>query len=384
MPAWINHMECVSSLGASWQETWQALLEARTVASPYAPLSALAAAGNHSAAVPEADNRLESFGDLPGGRALRLAIRCIAPLMAATDKKVLFFGGSTHGEADLIVAHARQRATGSSQQPVSAGTLIRGLEGEVIPTVLAQKFPQLEVAAWIYSSCVSSLHALILAINQLQVNPDATFLVAGVDALNDLEMAGFYRSGGLTRTCCRPYSQQQDGILATEGAAAILLTGNAQKNAVRIIGVGMGCDAGHPTSPDKNGRGLQRAIDLALRSAGLEATALGAVILHGTGTPANDQVEGNCIARLIGSAIPVTTIKGSLGHAMGAAGLFNVLTAAAALQSGFLPPTRNAAAGLPLPIDLVTREPRPIDVTKPIIVLASGFGGNNIAVIIKR
>lgn len=257
---------------------------------------------------------------------------------------------------------------------------------ENIPQIISQEQKiKIKIWSWIYSSCVSSLHALIVAIFNCQQNSETTHLILGVDAINQLEVSGFAKIGGNTKERCRPFSKKRDGILISEGACAITISKEKGASEIGINGVGMYCDAGDATSPDKNGLGLENAIKQALDSATLSENDIGCIILHGTGTKINDQIEAKVILRMFNSEkIIVSSIKGLLGHTMGAAGLFNILVAVSALKDGVLPPTLDEICDNEFGLNLSSWDNKKVDTQKAVLVLASGFGGNNVAVILSK
>src|SRR5690606_19525184 len=106
---------------------------------------------------------------------------------------------------------------------------------------------------------------------------------------------------------------------------------------VRLLGVGESSDAHHMSAPHPQGLGAQRALEAALRTAGLQAGDIGYVNLHGTATPANDAAEGLAVAALFGRTVPCSSIKGASGHTLGAAGALEAVVCALALREAWLP-----------------------------------------------
>jgi 3-oxoacyl-[acyl-carrier-protein] synthase II len=112
-------------------------------------------------------------------------------------------------------------------------------------------------------------------------------------------------------------------------------------------------------------------------------TDIAAIISHGTGTPKNDLVEGAVYERIWPEGrIPITSIKGALGHTMGASGLLNVLVAVEASKTGLIPPTLGGDGYVIHGLDLVQGMPRQIKSSSLGLAVASGFGGNNCACVI--
>jgi 3-oxoacyl-[acyl-carrier-protein] synthase-1 len=91
------------------------------------------------------------------------------------------------------------------------------------------------------------------------------------------------------------------------------------------------------SAPHPEGLGARMAMEAALRSAGLTASNIGYINLHGTATPANDAAEGKAVAALFGDRVPCSSTKGATGHTLGAAGAVEAVICALALTEGFLP-----------------------------------------------
>jgi 3-oxoacyl-[acyl-carrier-protein] synthase II len=139
-------------------------------------------------------------------------------------------------------------------------------------------------------------------------------------------------------------------------------------------------------APDPDGRGLEAAIHAALAAADVAAADLDFVSAHGTGTPLNDRIETAVLRRVLGrraAAIPVNSIKGALGHTMGAAAALEAIMCLLAAREGVIPPT----AGFEEPdpacdLDCVPGAPRP---ASPRLMLSTslGFGGCNAALVLE-
>ena len=181
------------------------------------------------------------------------------------------------------------------------------------------------------------------------------------------------------------------GLGAGEGAALLLLAAadeGAREHAIEVLGWGLSSDAHHLTGPDPEGRGLARAIEAALREAGLPADAVDAFNAHGTGTVFNDLMEAKALRLALGAradTIPVNSIKGAIGHCMAAAGAIEAVLCAGILERGLFPPTcgleqPDPAIGLE---GLVLGEARPGSY-RTVLSTSSGFGGVNAAVLVGR
>ena len=202
--------------------------------------------------------------------------------------------------------------------------------------------------------------------------------------------AGFASAKALSPTRIgRPFSVDRDGFVLGEGAALLVLEELelARSRGARILaeitGAASTADAHHITAPHPKGNGAERAIHLALNDAGLAPTDVAYINAHGTGTELNDLTEGNVIARVFGEQQPpVSSIKGTTGHALGASGAIEAATAVLAIERRQLPPNIGLTEQDPeIPLTRIVREP--IDWTPgPVVSNSFGFGGHNAVLVI--
>jgi 3-oxoacyl-[acyl-carrier-protein] synthase II len=164
----------------------------------------------------------------------------------------------------------------------------------------------------------------------------------------------------------------EDGETARERGATILGS---------VTGYGSTSDAYHLTAPDKDGTGAAEAMRLALADAGRTPEDVVYVNAHGTSTPLNDRAETLAIKAVLGSDVPVSSLKSSIGHTLGAAGAVEAVATLLAMRDRIAPPTLNygeAEEGLDL--DYVPNEARTLDIDgRPAVALSNafGFGGHN-------
>ncbi|MDT0447833.1 beta-ketoacyl-[acyl-carrier-protein] synthase family protein [Streptomyces hesseae] len=245
------------------------------------------------------------------------------------------------------------------------------------------------------TACASGATALITACLLLAAGACDIALAGGTDAMvTPLCAAAFARMGALSRrtgepaAASRPFDRDRDGFVLGEGAAVLVLERAAHARArgtpplAHVVGHAATGDAHHPVAPDPRGRGLRAAVSQALRQAGVTVTDVHHVNAHGTGTPLNDRVEASVIRELYGRSAPsVTSVKGTLGHTMGAAGAIEAALTVQTLLTGSVPPTANfrapdaGTAG----IDLVVARPRQQG-PKLAVSHSLGFGGHNTVV----
>ena len=202
-----------------------------------------------------------------------------------------------------------------------------------------------------------------------------TVLVVGADALCRTTVYGFRSLGAHTRTACRPFDVDRDGMSIGEGAGFALL--ELGEGETELAGVATRTDAHHLTAPEPGGEGLIRAIRAATR--GFEPGEIDHVNAHATGTPTNDGVE----ARALAVAAPgawITATKGATGHTLGAAGVIEAVLLAESMRRGIVPASR----GCQNPIEgvAVANVPR-ARVQRLGVSVNLAFGGHNAALALR-
>jgi 3-oxoacyl-[acyl-carrier-protein] synthase-1 len=232
------------------------------------------------------------------------------------------------------------------------------------------------------TACSSSANAVLYARAMLAEHRIDHALVVGAEGYNRLSLLGFGGLMLLARGHYRPFDRDRDGLILGEGVGALVLARDARPGAAAIIGGATACDPSSPTS--SSAERIAEVIREALADAGLAPADVTAVKAHGTGTPINDLSEGRAISDIFhGTLPPLTSIKPSIGHTLGACGAIELLGLLACWREGFLPPTPgfrepDASTGLRPEV-----QARPLG---PGAVLCNfiGFGGNNTSLVLAR
>ncbi len=191
----------------------------------------------------------------------------------------------------------------------------------------------------------------------------------------------------------RPFDRDRDGFVMSEGAGVVCLEEYEHAKArgahiyCEVAGYANTCDAFHLTAPEHEGKGVARAIQLALADGGLKPEDVDYVSAHGTSTPLNDPVETKAIKLALGEhakKIKVSSIKSMIGHCMGAAGALELVAMAKTIEEGFIPPTINLDDPDPeCDLDYVPNK----GIAWPVKVAVKesmGFGGQNAVVVFKK
>ncbi|MBA2754894.1 MAG: beta-ketoacyl-ACP synthase II [Chloroflexia bacterium] len=213
------------------------------------------------------------------------------------------------------------------------------------------------------------------------------FFVAGFSAMRALVTD----SNDRPEMASRPFDATRAGFVLGEGVGMVVLESwdHAVARGARIyaevLGFGSSNDAYHPIAPQPEGQGAARAILAALDDAGLDPDAIDHVNAHAASTPAGDLAEAKAIARVYGeraARLPVTSVKGAVGHCMGAAGAIETVVSILSVAGGCVPPTRNYRTPDPeIHLDIVHGEARAVPIGA-MVTHSFGLGGQNACLVI--
>ncbi|MGW0533346.1 beta-ketoacyl-[acyl-carrier-protein] synthase family protein [Streptomyces sp. NPDC003032] len=247
------------------------------------------------------------------------------------------------------------------------------------------------------TACASGATAVGVARDLLRSGACDVVITGGTEAcLVPSIISGFSQMGALSqrrgdlRTASRPFDVDRDGFVPAEGAAVLVLerAEDAQARRARVhalvSGYGASADAYNATAPDPEGVGAELALRAALADAGVGPGDVDHVNAHGTSTPLNDVAEARLISRALGARPAVSSVKGVLGHALGAAGAIEAAVTAMTLERGFIPPTANLESQDPrIEIDVVSKTGRD---SRPEVAVSNsfGFGGQNAVLVLTR
>jgi len=241
-------------------------------------------------------------------------------------------------------------------------------------------------AAAVSTACSSSAKAFVHASRCIAAGLCDAAVVGGVDSLCYTTLYGFHSLQLLSPEPCRPFDAHRSGISIGEAASFALVerAGPSAADAeIVLLGYGESSDAHHMASPDPNGAGARSAMAAALSRGGLRPSDIDYIVLHGTATQMNDEVEDLAIAGLFGHGVPASSIKGWTGHTLGAAGMMNALAAVCALSGHLLPGTLNTSVVDPrVRIDVLLQNAE--RQAERVLVNAFGFGGSNCSLIFGR
>ena len=292
--------------------------------------------------------------------------------------------------------------------PLAVPELIPNEAAGNISIALGTKGPAQVVA----TACASSTDALGFALDMIRAGRADVMVAGGSEAvITEFTVGGFMKMRALStqfnatpEKASRPFNADRDGFVMGEGAAVLILESEEHAKArgakvyAELAGYGATSDAFHITAPDPSGLGAVKAIEIALKDAGVtDKSTVDYINAHGTSTHLNDQMETKAFKQVFGEEgakkINISSTKSMHGHLLGGAGALEAAITALAIKEGFVPPTINyekpdfevdAAKG-EVPLDLnytpntgVKREIR--------VALSSslGFGGHNGILVLRK
>jgi len=243
------------------------------------------------------------------------------------------------------------------------------------------------------SACASGSDAIGVAYEMIRQGHARAMVAGGSEAaITPMGVAAFNSARAIStrnhdpKGASRPFDLERDGFVMGEGAAIFVLESLSyalERGApivAELLSYGATSDAFHITAPLEKGEGAARAMEIAVRTAGLEPAQIGYINAHGTSTPLNDKVETLAIKSVFGQdayRIPISSTKSMLGHLLGTAGAIEAMVCVLVIQNGVIPPTINLTHPDPeCDLDYVPNQARQAKV-RVALTNSFGFGGHN-------
>jgi 3-oxoacyl-[acyl-carrier-protein] synthase II len=235
------------------------------------------------------------------------------------------------------------------------------------------------------TACSSSATAVGYGADLIRSGRCKVVLCGGSEAMSELTFGGFNSLKAVDLSSCKPFDRRRAGMSLGEGAGIIILEDfdEAIKKGVRVyaefLGYGIGGEAYHITAPEPTGVWEARIMREALEEGGIDPFEVDYINAHGTGTPLNDKVETLSIKNVFGEraySIPVSSIKSSVGHCLGSAGVIEAVASILSMVHQFIPPTLNHQEGdEDCDLDYVPGKSREMEL-KVVLSNSFAFGGN--------
>ena len=304
--------------------------------------------------------------------------------------------GSGIGGLETIENECGKLATGKSKRvspffvPMSIVNLVAGN--------VAIKYGLRGPCTSIVTACATGTNSIGESFRTIKHGYADVMVAGGAEApITRIGVGGFHGMKALNshndpKRASIPFDKERSGFVMGEGAGVLVLESleHAQKRGAKIyaevVGYGSTCDAYHITSPAPDGSGAAKAMEYAIKEAGIAPEDISYINAHGTSTQLNDKFETIAIKKVFGedTKVPVSSTKSMTGHLLGAAGAIEAIICAKVVEEGFIPPT----IGYEVPdegldLDYVPNEGRKQDVEYA-LTNSLGFGGHNATLVIKK
>ena len=404
----VTGMGCISPVGNTVKETWDALLAGKSGAGPITLFDASRHKTRFAAEVKGFDP-VAVFGNRDARKMDRFAqFATVATLEALEqaglnvdesnrDRIGVVLGTGIGGIGTIMEQAETMRERGPDRvSPFLVPMMISDSAAGMLAIRLGVRGPNMALA----TACASGNNAIGEAMEMIRRGAADMMIAGGSEgALVPITMAGMNVMGALSTrnddplTASRPFDKDRDGFLMGEGSGILILESleSAQARGANILcemsGYGTTDDAYHISAPAENGAGAANSMKYALEDAGLEVTDINYINAHGTSTPLNDKSETAAIKTVFGEQaykIPISSTKSMTGHLLGASGAVEAVFSILAMQKGIIPATINYQTPDPeCDLDYVPNQPRKVEV-KHAMSNSFGFGGHNATLVFSQ
>ncbi|MFZ5880103.1 MAG: beta-ketoacyl-ACP synthase II [Chloroflexota bacterium] len=404
----ITGLGCISPVGNTMNETWEALLAGKSGAAPITLFDASRHKTRFAAEVKGFDpaahfgareaRRMDRFTQFAVVATLEaLAQAGLAIDESNRDRIGILIGTGIGGIGTLLEQAEVLRERGPERvSPFLVPMMISDGAAGVIAIRVGARGPNMAVV----TACATGTNALGEAAAMIRRGAADAMIAGGAEAaIVPLAMAGMNVMGALSarndspETASRPFDKTRDGFVMGEGAGILILEAeeSALARGARILcefkGYATTDDAHHISAPAENGVGAALSMSLALKDANLRPEDIGYINAHGTSTPLNDKSETAAIKSVFGEyarRLAVSSTKSMTGHLLGASGAVEAAACVKVFEHNILPPTVHYSTPDPdCDLDYVPNQPR---ASQPEHVMSNsfGFGGHNATLILSR
>ena len=286
----------------------------------------------------------------------------------ASSSKTIFILSTTKGNIDLLGINPKDERLNLYS---SAKTIANHFKNKNIPIVVS-------------NACISGVMAIATAKYLLATNQYDNAIVIGADTLSYFVVSGFQSLQALSNAICKPFDKNRNGINLGEAVATMVLTSDSSlSKKIKIAGTGLSNDANHISGPSRTGEELNLAIQQAISEASIDKDEVDFISAHGTATLYNDEMESKAFHHAQLQDKPVHSLKAYYGHTLGAAGILEAIICCHSLLNDELIASlgfEELGVNQPLHIIKQTQSKK----IKTVLKTASGFGGCNAALILKK
>ena len=404
----VTGMGCISPVGNTVKETWEALLAGKSGAGMITVFDASKHKTRIAAEVKGFDP-VAAFGVREARKMDRFTQFATVATLEALEQSGLKIDDTNRDRVGIVIGTGiggigtimeqaevmRERGV-DRVSPFLVPMMISDSAAGMLAIRVGARGPNMAIA----TACASGNNAIGDAMETIRRGSADVMIAGGSEgALVALAMAGMNVMGALSTrnddplTASRPFDKNRDGFLMGEGAGVLILEEleYAKARGANILGemTGYGTtdDAHHISAPAENGAGAAMSMKLALENANLTVNDIDYINAHGTSTPLNDKSETAAIKTVFGEQaykIPVSSTKSMTGHLLGASGAVEAVFSIMAIREGILPPTINYETPDPVcDLDYVPNQPRMVS-PKHVMSNSFGFGGHNATLVISR
>ncbi|GGF98542.1 beta-ketoacyl-ACP synthase II [Paenibacillus aceti] len=404
----VTGMGVISPVGNDVESFWSSLTQGKSGISPIDIFDTSAHKAKIAGIVRDFDAEAEF-----GRKEARRMDRFCQFAMAAADQAMkdsrlqlgeidlqrmgVYVGSGVGGIQTLLDQHDQLRNRGAQRvSPTLVPMLISNMAAALISIKYGATGPTMSPV----TACSVGNTAIGEATRLIRSGGADIIIAGGTEAaITEISLASFANAGALStrndapQQASRPFDRDRDGFVMSEGAGILVLESltHAQRRNARIyaevIGYGATSDAYHMVATHPEGIGACRAMELALKDAGVTPEQIDVISAHATSTTIGDISETKAIKKLFGEAakqVPVTANKSMIGHLLGASSAVEAIALVKSLQAGLIPPTINLDEVDPVcDLDYVPHEAR----SKELEIGMSnsfGFGGHNAVIVLRK
>ena len=404
----VTGIGAVTSLGNTFEETWEGLIAGRSGAGPITQFDTTGYPVHFACEVQglevtdyvdyKASRRMDRFTHLALAAARQAETDSgleIAPIADRVGAAVATgIGGLKSFEQ--CVNQLNERGP-DRVNPFSIVQIIPNLAAGWVSIELGTRGPLLSQC----TACAASNMAIGDGMDAIRLGRADVMICGGTEApVTSVSIAGFGAMRAISRRnddperASRPFDGERDGFVMGEAAGMVVIEelehakARGAKIYAELLGYGVSSDANHVSDPDPTGENPARALTMAFADAGIEPEEVGYVNAHGTSTPSGDTGETRVLKVALGEdkayRTPISSTKGATGHCLGAAGAVEAIFTILALERGILPPTINQTTPDPTcDLDYIPNEARHEQVEVG-VSNSFGFGGHNACLVFRR
>lgn len=404
----ITGLGCISPLGNTVDEAWQALLAGKSGAGPITHFDASQHKTRFACEVKNFDPAA-LFGSREARRMDRFTQFALAAAQQALAHSGLDVNDSNRDRVGVVVGSGIGGIGTLSEQvgvmtekgpdrvsPFLVPMMISDTAAGMTAIHLGVRGPNMAVV----TACASGNNAIGEATEMIRRGAADAMLAGGAEAaIVPITIAGMNVMGALStrnddpQAASRPFDKTRDGFVMGEGGVMLVIESLEHARArganilAEISGYGTTDDAYHVSAPAENGSGAATCMKIAIEDAGLDVTEIGYINAHGTSTPLNDKSETAAIKTVFGEQaykVAVSSTKSMTGHMIGAAGAMEAMISTLVFQHNILPATINYTDPDPnCDLDYIPNNSR---VASPRHIMSNsfGFGGHNATLVFSR